>query len=203
MPPIELSAELLTRLFPLDALSDADRAELLKRARLDSIEVGKRLPVRNGERWNNYLIEGSMDLVGQGAVVEHLDPEIDPERVQHPVFADDAADQIEYAVTTAPVQLLSISRQAVQELLKASYDVGEESISDVEGGLLAQLYQAFHNGQMKLPSMPEVAVRVRMLAENPDAGISDIAKIIQTDPSLAARLIQADRNARAKKFPAP
>ena len=195
MPPIELSAELLTRLFPLDALSDADRAELLKRARLDSIEVGKRLPVRNGERWNNYLIEGSMDLVGQGAVVEHLDPEIDPERVQHPVFADDAADQIEYAVTTAPVQLLSISRQAVQELLKASYDVGEESISDVEGGLLAQLYQAFHNGQMKLPSMPEVAVRVRMLAENPDAGISDIAKIIQTDPSLAARLIQAANSA--------
>lgn len=195
MPPIELSAELLAHLIPLDGLSDADRAELLKRARLDSIEAGKRLPARNGERWSSYLIEGSMDLVGQGAVVEHLDPELDPERVRHPVFADDAAERVEHAVTTTPVQLLSISRAAIQELIDAAYDVDEASINDVEGGLLAQLYQAFHNGQMKLPSMPEVAVRVRMLAEDPDSGIGDIAKIIQTDPSLAARLIQAANSA--------
>ncbi|MEJ2480737.1 MAG: HDOD domain-containing protein [Acidihalobacter sp.] len=133
--------------------------------------------------------------VGQGEVLEHLDPELDAERVKHPVFAEDAAEDIEYAATTTPVTLLSISRPAIQKLVEASYDVDEESINDVEGGLLTQLYQAFHNGQMKLPSMPEVAVRVRMLAEDPDAGIGEIAKIIQTDPSLAARLIQAANSA--------
>jgi HD-like signal output (HDOD) protein len=195
MPPLELSTDFLARLIPLDGLSDADRTELLKRSRLDSIEVGKRLPARNGERWISYLIEGSMDLIGQGSVVEHLDPELDPKRVQHPVFADNAAEQIEYATTTTPARLLSINRAAIQELISASYDVDEASLNDVEGGMLTQLYQAFHNGQMKLPSMPEVAVRVRMLADDPDSGINDIAKIIQTDPSLAARLIQAANSA--------
>lgn len=189
MPIPDLSDDQLAQLIPLDGLPPADRLALLQRARLDAIDSGKRLPARNSARWTSYLIEGAMELVGRGEVLERLDPELDPERVRSPVFPDD--DGIEYAATTAPVKLLSISREALQERLAAAYEVDEASINDIENDLLAQLYQAFHTGQIKLPGMPEVAVRVRMLADNPDTGIADIAKVVQTDPSLAARLIQA------------
>lgn len=196
MPPLEqVSNAVLANLVPLDGLSDADRSELLKRSRLDTVEAGKRLPVRNAERWHSYLLEGSMELVGQGSVQERLDPELDAERARYPVFPEGSGQRIEYAIAVEPVKLLSIERQAIQQQLQAAYSVDEQSITDVEGGLLAQIYQAFHAGQMKLPSMPEVAVRVRMLAEDPDSGIAQIAKVIQTDPSLAARLIQAANSA--------
>ena len=41
-----------------------------------------------------------------------------------------------------------------------------------------------------LPSLPSVALEVLRLSKDPDAGISDLAKAISTDPALSAKIIK-------------
>ena len=46
------------------------------------------------------------------------------------------------------------------------------------------------NDRLPLPTLPEVAIRVRETADDENASITDVAKIIETDAALSARIVQ-------------
>lgn len=54
--------------------------------------------------------------------------------------------------------------------------------------------------RLVLPTMPEMAIKVREVSEDPDAGIMDLAKVISNDPALTARIIKV---ANSPLFRAP
>ena len=49
---------------------------------------------------------------------------------------------------------------------------------------------ALESDQLVLPTLPEVALRVREVAEDPDASIDQLGKVIGSDAALTARLIK-------------
>lgn len=51
------------------------------------------------------------------------------------------------------------------------------------------------NDRLPLPTLPEVALRVRDTVDNEDASITDVAQIIETDAALSARIIQVANSA--------
>jgi HD-like signal output (HDOD) protein len=51
------------------------------------------------------------------------------------------------------------------------------------------------NDRLPLPTLPEVAIRVRETANDEDASIMDVAKIIETDAALSARIVQVGNSA--------
>ncbi|BAN50008.1 HDOD domain-containing protein [Metapseudomonas resinovorans] len=53
-----------------------------------------------------------------------------------------------------------------------------------------ELIQAIDSDELVLPTLPEVALRVRETAEDPNAGIQDLAKVIGNDAALTARIIK-------------
>ncbi len=53
-----------------------------------------------------------------------------------------------------------------------------------------ELIQAIDNDELVLPTLPEVALKVREAAENPDIGIPQISKVIGNDAALTARIIK-------------
>lgn len=55
---------------------------------------------------------------------------------------------------------------------------------------LEQLYKALRSDKLVLPTLPEMALRVRDVVSNEGSSLSDVAKVINKDPALAARLIQ-------------
>ena len=61
---------------------------------------------------------------------------------------------------------------------------------DIAKAFLQELMQELENKTMVLPTLPEVALRVRDAVDDQDASISDISKVIGTDAALSARLIQ-------------
>ncbi|OBS09791.1 HDOD domain-containing protein [Acidihalobacter prosperus] len=198
MPNPDVSIEQLSRLAPLSRLSEAAHQNLLAASRVDTLDAGKRLPARNRERWVSFVLEGSMQLIRGDDVIETIDPEVDAARLQQPLFAD--GDDVDYATTLKSTRLLSIARKAVEEAVAAegdggAYDVGEQSISTVESDLLERFYKALSDGRMQLPSMPEIAIRIRELAADAETSLNDLAKVIQVDPSLTARLLQAANSA--------
>ncbi len=46
------------------------------------------------------------------------------------------------------------------------------------------------NGRLMLPTLPEVALKVRETIDDDNASIADIAQIIETDAALSAQIIQ-------------
>ncbi len=51
------------------------------------------------------------------------------------------------------------------------------------------------NERRPLPTLPEVAIRVRETADDENASITDVAKIIETDAALSARIVQVGNSA--------
>lgn len=54
----------------------------------------------------------------------------------------------------------------------------------------SELLDAINNDEIILPTLPEVALQVREVAEDPDAGISQLGKVISNDAALTARIIK-------------
>lgn len=54
----------------------------------------------------------------------------------------------------------------------------------------SELLEAIENDELVLPTLPEVALRVREAAEDPDISIPALSKVIGNDAALAARLIK-------------
>lgn len=52
------------------------------------------------------------------------------------------------------------------------------------------LLNAIDNDELILPTLPEVALRVREAAENPNVGISELGQVISSDAALTARIIK-------------
>ena len=49
---------------------------------------------------------------------------------------------------------------------------------------------AIKDDQLILPTLPEVALKVREVADDPSADIESLANVISCDPALSARLIR-------------
>lgn len=56
------------------------------------------------------------------------------------------------------------------------------------------IIDAIDRDQLILPTMPEMALKVREIAEDEDAGITQLAKVISHDTALTARIIKVANN---------
>ena len=61
--------------------------------------------------------------------------------------------------------------------------------------LLNDLAAEVSAGKVNLPSFPDVVIRVRKALSDPEAKVTQIMKIVSTEPQLAARLIQVANSA--------
>lgn len=62
--------------------------------------------------------------------------------------------------------------------------------SDIAKQFLQELLNDLEHNKLVLPTLPEVALRVRDKVDDEDATISEISKVIATDAALSARIIQ-------------
>lgn len=66
----------------------------------------------------------------------------------------------------------------------------ETNKNSVASIVLQELLEAIKSDQLVLPTLPEVALRVREIAEDPDADLDQLAVIIGNDPGMTARIIK-------------
>lgn len=63
-------------------------------------------------------------------------------------------------------------------------------MSDIAEKIKADIIKAIENDSMVLPTLPEVALNVREIADNPDSSIGQIVEVISEDAALTARIIR-------------
>ncbi|NOY66363.1 MAG: HDOD domain-containing protein [Gammaproteobacteria bacterium] len=62
-------------------------------------------------------------------------------------------------------------------------------------GLVNKIQDDFRAGKLKVPSLPEVAIKINKYVGDPNANTANMARIIQLDPALTAKLLQAANSA--------
>jgi HD-like signal output (HDOD) protein len=61
--------------------------------------------------------------------------------------------------------------------------------------LVEKLERTLQGGQLELPSLPEVALKIRRALADDDVSVSEIARLLGTDPALAARTLRVANSA--------
>ena len=93
--------------------------------------------------------------------------------------------------------VLQVELAALKELLKQapgnSYAVRQALREDQpeDKQLLLDVYADLRNNKLVLPSLPEVAVRIRRMIDDGTNSARKISQAVNTDPSIAAKLIKA------------
>lgn len=102
------------------------------------------------------------------------------------------------AKAATPIRYFVISRSVLDELQGSLEPSGGDMVvsdmkehSGVDGhALLYEFQQELDNGRFVLPSLPEVAMRIRKQAEDPDCNLADLATLVNTDPAIAAKMLK-------------
>ncbi|MBU1618527.1 MAG: HDOD domain-containing protein [Gammaproteobacteria bacterium] len=64
-----------------------------------------------------------------------------------------------------------------------------------ENALLSLLVERIQNDSLVLPSLPEIALRIRKMAEDPNVNLNQMADIISHDPAMSARMMKIANSA--------
>lgn len=68
-------------------------------------------------------------------------------------------------------------------------DTQDQLARDAAFGFVRSLAQELSAGRVELPSFPEVAVRVRRVLADPQSSPDNVARVVGSEPALAARLL--------------
>ncbi|MDB6061076.1 MAG: histidine kinase [Verrucomicrobiaceae bacterium] len=63
-------------------------------------------------------------------------------------------------------------------------------MSDMIEQISEEIIDALDNDKLVLPTLPEVALKVREVSSDPDVDIATMAKVIENDPAISARIVK-------------
>jgi HD-like signal output (HDOD) protein len=64
-----------------------------------------------------------------------------------------------------------------------------------ENALLTILVEKIKSDSLVLPTLPEVAIKIREIADDPDVNLMNMAQVIGQDPALSARMVKVANSA--------
>ncbi len=190
---IPLNADALKKFRPLDQLSENQRILLAHKAHI-SVFNKKKIVLERGsrDRHDYFLLSGKIELEAFDgrkreivanteqavAAVAHLQPR------QYSVKA----------ITDA--EFLVIEQDVLNCLLKeapVSNFEADDSNSSSEGtyNVLMNFYHDLKSNNFTLPSLPDVAYRIRQIADKEETSAEDIANVVNADPAMTVKLIKA------------
>ena len=107
-------------------------------------------------------------------------------------------------VSVTPVRFFRLTNALLKEIKDHEDDAMESVvhqlpvaglIDDAAADISRRLREALEQDSLRLPSLPEVAVRVTRALEDETSDAAAIAQIIQVDPAMTAKLIKAANSA--------
>jgi len=180
----------LDQLIPLNELQPADRQKLVKNSQIIDLRLGDKFNSSAQHNWLVYLYSGHLELIKENIVSLIL--KANTKRALHPVFSE--KEHHMSVVAEQPSILAKFDRQLFNALMDEALLSGEEletiEVSEAEGPLFNTIMHAFNQGDLALPSLPEIALKVKEAVSNPDVTTDQLVRILEADPAIVARLIK-------------
>jgi len=181
---------------PLNRLTDDQLVLLANRAERRRHGPGQRIierGVRDGLDF--FLITGRVELESADGRKYLIDAE--SEKAVNPIAR---LQPRMYTVTAVlPSEFLVIRQDMLTQLLRSAPVQQVEMDSGVSSGeeerqehyLLMEFYAELRSNQLTLPSVPDVAMKVRRLVDREDTAADQVANAVAADPAMAAKLVKA------------
>lgn len=183
----------LQSLEPICNLRPAEFRELAGCTYIETAPPDRRLFVRGQtDRWCYYLVKGRVRLVAPGGRWAEIRSGT-PQALR--AMADAQPRRVD-AITLETTEYIRLDREMVRVLTGSPLPggVAVQELSESEGKpadrLLARIAREYIANRLVIPRLPDVALRVRDAVCRPDADANLVARLVQTDPVLSARLIQ-------------
>lgn len=191
---------ILKKLAPIRDLPEADIAQIEQST---STYAPNCVIFKLGDKSEHiyYLLEGSVELESDGGA-------------SYTIIAGTALANLPLnsgktcgatAVTKEPCTLLAIPMTVMQWWINKSKNQQEGGTLEVididlpaeipDTQFFNSFAQAYRENKLSLPSLPQVAIKLRKAMENPDIGVKEVISIVQIDAPIVAKLIQVANSA--------
>lgn len=175
-------------------LSDEQMFKLEKIIRVEFAPAGHCLAkLGTTDNWDYYLLEGTLELEGAGDAKQIIEG-----------GTGKAGDPIshlkphKYKVTAlSPVKFFRVKNTFLKRLISegASSSIQAEEVVGVEqlerSQLFRRIYADLLDDHLLLPSLPEVALRIRRTLDDDLTNAEMIARVVETDPAITAKIMKA------------
>lgn len=188
----------IRKLIPLRRLDDQTFVALVQHASVERRAAGKPL-FRAGfdDQWIFYLLDGAVAIVDdKGHSFELEGGSIE---TAHPL-APHAKARVLATVTRdacyvrMPADILDLKASPRPRLGVEVQELSDDS-SEIDNQLLFAVSHALMDGSFTLPTLPDVALRIREAANDPAKGVNDIVKLVQADAVIAACCLKVANSA--------
>ncbi|MDJ0655862.1 MAG: HDOD domain-containing protein [Xanthomonadales bacterium] len=194
-----MSLARLARMKPIDSLHPPHRDSLLAHVSNEVLPHAAQLDSDQEKDWYVYLLDGEVTLRGDSGE-ERISATSD--RATHPIF--EHPNTFEKALFQSEGCIARVNRMRYLELREQQanddghgMEVNAVEAVEMEANVLKRLFADYQAGTIPVPSIPEAALRVRQLMEDPDAGIMDLARYVETDPAMSGKVVAASNSAAA------
>lgn len=190
--------ELLT-LNDFKNLDDAAMVDVAEHASIVEYKTNDRLVAEKMATYTLYLLAGELDMQTTGGIHQAFSAET--ERGQEPIFYSDTPGH--YGRCTKDCKVLQIDRAVIEKYgiqnnrfdTNINYSVFETLEGTASLALFDEITELFKSKSVTLPSLPEIALYIDSALNKDDISTKKLAKIIQMDPVIAARVVQVANSA--------
>jgi len=183
--------ERICKLSPFKDLPSGDRLKMGKRGTRIHKERDDTMYASDFQDQLIYLVEGNVDVCHKYVKPQRM--AADMSASLKPLFYENE-DEETHVIVQSPCVFLVFDRSLFNRLIEKEVIVDERIVSqlmsDVERSIYNEIMQAVESGTLQLPSLPEIALRIRKAVEEPDVDIDQISRLMELDPALSARLIK-------------
>lgn len=186
----------LRKFSPFELLSESELIVLAGKVEVKTFKKGEIL-FNHGDidALEYFLLSGNIALISaddRKRVIDSDDPlcanQISKLRPRQYTCTAESASEVVVIDSDLLEAVIEASRSGA-----AGYGVEEIDDSNFEDQdtLVTQFFQAIDSDRLIIPSLPEVALRVRKLLSEDGSTAEEIAKVINTDPAIAAKVLRA------------
>ena len=187
---------LLAKYKPLNRLSHNALSVVTNVTHIFSFNSDQNIPFISPKESLFYLIKGQVELHKTNTTP--IKVAAGSKRALSPLCTDTHIYEFMTTLDTAYVAV--IDRKTLNEIIETEsasssnkhIEVSEETDLDTQQNqLLIKLYTAYEQDALELPSMPEVALKLRDATQDPDVTIDQLVSIVQADAAIAGSLLHA------------
>lgn len=189
--------EKLLALKELSDIGDIALLDLTHHARLEKFPAGTILRADGYAGRRLYLVDGSVSISVDDKPVQAI--EAGSDRALLPLFRVRTHGLIGRCQST--VEILSVDETVFERYVKiiqpdsSGIEVSEYLRTTDEPGVVTEANLDFTHAEVDLPSMPDTAMRIYQVLQDPEADLKRVADTIKLDPIIAVRLIQVANSA--------
>lgn len=197
--PIALDTQLIQRFTELKLMAPAQVDYLVRHESVQQHKVGHIIDLVDAP-YRLFLLDGLVKLRSNDGALRFIDaknPPFPPSLNLGFGDVESAQCMTATAMFRVPLSLLNTpARRAAAAIETVGIRVEEitdtvvEQQQNFDSKLVSEIYNESLNDRLELPSLPDLALSVRKAVNDPKSDAETIARLIQMDVSLTARLIQ-------------